>query len=498
MDTIKGHTIDVSLVASFPARLAYRYKAIPLNKDKNRLYVAMGDPHDVHACDDLRMVFHAEIVPVEASPREIETALRALYGVGAETVDQLVSEQAPRAVSKTAEPSAPGDGTALIKLVNQIIAEAHAARATDIHLEPFEEDTVIRYRIDGILHQVPTPPALKRFAPEIISRIKVMADMNIAERRLPQDGVIRFQAGIEEIDIRVSTLPVIHGESVDLRLLPKRQTALGLESLGVPEQYLAIVESLIRKPHGIVLVTGPTGHGKTTTLYACLTKINSVDKKIITIEEPVEYSIKGVNQVPVNAKIGLTFAQGLRSILRQDPDVIMVGEIRDQETAEIAIRASLTGHLVFSTLHTNDASGAATRLIDMGIEPYLVASSVEAIIAQRLVRKLCPACRIPFNPDEGVRKQMGIAACREIFQPGPGCADCRHTGYHGRTGIYELLKIDESIQRRIMEKCSAGDIRSAALERGMTTLRDDGFKKVCAGITSIDEVLRVTQEADAQ
>lgn len=492
-------TADAKLLSLFPARLAYRYKAVPLKKEGNTVFVAMCDPNDVHACDDLRIIFNADVVPVATPASDIAMQLRAMYGVGAETVDELVQEQVlPDHTHVMDNAQSDGDETALVRLVNQIISEAHAARATDIHLEPFDNETIIRYRIDGVLHQVPTPASLKRFAPEIISRIKVMANMNIAERRLPQDGVIRFQAEGDEIDIRVSTLPVIHGESVDLRLLPRRHTGLDLHHLGVPDAYLSVIESLIRKPHGIVLVTGPTGHGKTTTLYACLTKINTVDKKIITVEEPVEYSIKGVNQVPVNARIGLTFAQGLRSILRQDPDVIMVGEIRDQETAEIAIRSSLTGHLVFSTLHTNDAPGAITRLIDMGIEPYLVASSVEAIIAQRLVRRLCPVCRAIFQPSDALRQQFGIPAGTTLFQSGPGCSECRHTGYHGRTGIYELLRIDEPIQSRIMAKCSAGEIKRTALERGMRTLRDDGIEKVCAGITSLDEVLRVTQETDVQ
>jgi type II secretory ATPase GspE/PulE/Tfp pilus assembly ATPase PilB-like protein len=369
-----------------------------------------------------------------------------------------------------------------------------------VHIEPFEDDLFVRYRIDGVLHDVPTPANIKKFQSSIISRVKIMAEMNIAEKRLPQDGRIQFKVGKDSVDIRVSTLPTLYGESIDLRILPKSQMFFSLEELGLPNACLKSVEKLIKKPHGIILVTGPTGHGKTTTLYACLSKINSRDKKIITVEDPIEYQIKGINQVPVHSKIGMTFANGLRSILRQDPDIIMVGEIRDQETAEIAIRASMTGHLVFSTLHTNDSAGAVTRLIDMGIELYLVSSSIEAILAQRLVRLVCPRCRVEDkNPPLSSFEKGGCKGDLKdirIYRAGMGCEECRHTGYKGRTGIYELLLLDEDIRKLVLEKTSAGNIRKLALKKGLRTLRNDGLEKVKAGLTTIEEVLRVTQEEE--
>jgi type II secretory ATPase GspE/PulE/Tfp pilus assembly ATPase PilB-like protein len=325
-----------------------------------------------------------------------------------------------------------------------------------------------------------------------------MANMNIAEKRLPQDGRIQFSMDDEVVDIRVSTLPIIHGESVDLRILPRSQMFIGMEQLGLPKDYLKKIESLIKLSHGIILVTGPTGNGKTTTLYACLSKINTPDKKIITVEDPVEYQLKGINQVPVYGKIGLTFANGLRSILRQDPDVIMVGEIRDNETAEIAIRASLTGHLVFSTLHTNNAPGAITRLVDMGIEPYLVASSIEAVLAQRLLRLVCPKCRVEDNPDKEFLNKIGLQLEDgiKIYKAGAGCEECKHTAYRGRTGIYELLVVEEDMRKQILEKTSTDVIRKAAINKGLRTLRMDGWDKVKAGVTTIEEVMRVTQEGD--
>jgi type II secretory ATPase GspE/PulE/Tfp pilus assembly ATPase PilB-like protein len=348
-----------------------------------------------------------------------------------------------------------------------------------------------------VLHEVPVPAAIKSFENVIVSRIKIMSEMNIAEKRLPQDGRIKHVLNGEEIDIRVSTIPTIWGESVDLRILPRQRVLLGLEQLGVDPSDLARMEKLIKLPHGIILVTGPTGSGKTTTLYASLSKINSLDKMIITIEDPVEYQLKGINQIQVKPKIGLTFAEGLRSILRQDPNIIMVGEIRDPETAEIAIRASLTGHLVFSTLHTNDACGAITRLIDMGIPPYLVSSSVEAALAQRLVRKLCPKCRVEYKPETEALLEAGIDPATlgntRIYKPSvEGCAACGFMGYKGRTGIYEFLLIDDEIRKLILEKGSVGAIKQKAVALGMKTLSMDGWNKVMAGITSLDEVLRVT------
>jgi type II secretory ATPase GspE/PulE/Tfp pilus assembly ATPase PilB-like protein len=384
--------------------------------------------------------------------------------------------------------------------VNQIIGEAYKERATDIHMEPMENDLRIRYRVDGALHQTPVPPHLKRFQAAIISRIKVMANMDIAERRLPQDGRINVRASGAEIDVRVSTIPTAYGESVSLRLLTRSSIFLGLESLGLNKSDETIVRKLVKLPHGIILVTGPTGSGKSTSLYAFLSTINSIDQRIITIEEPVEYELPGVNQISVKSEIGLTFASGLRHILRQDPDVIMVGEVRDLETAEIAIRAALTGHLVFSTLHTNDAPGAITRLIDMGIEPFLVSSSVEALIAQRLIRTICTICKEEYKPEPELLHEIGFPAQdigRVKFFRGRGCEDCRFTGFKGRSAIYEILVMSEALRPMVIERASSTAIKQAAVARGMKTLRDDGWDKVKLGLTTVEEVARVTQEDEA-
>lgn len=496
VEPLTTRTIDAAVAELIPAKLAYRHLMAPLSREGNTLTIAVADPFDVRAFDEVRLITECDLIPVLAAEAEIVKALKRIYGVGAETVEQLLASSDQPAVAAASVVVQPAEDTSIISFVNQIIREACHDRATDIHIEPFEDDLIIRYRIDGVLHQIPTPASLKRFQPEIISRIKIMAEMNIAEKRLPQDGRILFAVDGEHVDLRVSTLPILHGESIDLRILPRSQMFMSLEQLGLPPDHLEKMERLITRPHGIILVTGPTGNGKTTTLYACLSKINSVDKKIITVEDPVEYQLKGINQVPVHARIGLTFANGLRSILRQDPDVIMVGEIRDQETAEIAIRASLTGHLVFSTLHTNDAPGAVTRLIDMGIEPYLVSSSIEAILAQRLIRLLCPACKVEHRPDAAVltRLRFPLEPGDRIFKAGAGCEQCRHTGYKGRTGIYEFVLMDDDMRRISLEKTSSGNLKKEAMRKGMRTLRDDGWRKVKQGVTGIDEVIRVTQE----
>jgi type II secretion system protein E len=502
---LAGENIDHSLAQKIPAKFAYRYKMLPVRRENNCLTVAVTDPMDLHALDDVRLLLQCDIKAVLCHEKEVVKALKEMYGVGAETMEQLSEtgqeSDGETGTVETGESADDTDDASIIKFVNQIIREAYDDRATDIHIEPFEDDLIVRYRVDGILHEIATPPSIKRFQSAIISRIKIMADMNIAEKRHPQDGRIQFKAGNETIDLRVSSLPILHGESIDLRILPRSQMYLSLEQLGLPEVYLQTIAGLIQKPHGIMLVTGPTGHGKTTTLYACLSRINTPDKKIITVEDPVEYQLKRVNQMPVHHKIGMTFANGLRSILRQDPDVIMVGEIRDQETAEIAIRASLTGHLVFSTLHTNDAAGAITRLVDMGIEPYLVSSSVDAILAQRLVRLVCPKCRQQHTLEYDYIVKNGLAIGDEkpgesvtVYVAGKGCEECRHTGYKGRTGIYELITLDEDLRRLVLEKTSSGVIKKRALSEGMTTLRQDGWRKVRSGATTIDEIMRVTQE----
>ncbi len=484
-----------------PVKFASRYKIFPLKIEKKSITVAMADPLDVRIQDDLRFLTDLKPIPVIASEKDIVRAIRHYYGIGAETIDEMVAadQKIPIELFQDKEEDLEklAEDPTIIKFVNQIILEAYQNRATDIHIEPFKDELKIRYRIDGVLHETTTPAAMHAFQQSIISRIKIMADMNIAEHRLPQDGRIKLNVGKERLDLRVAIIPTIYGESIDLRILPHSQMMLGLKQLGLSRSYLEKTEVLIHLSHGIVLVTGPTGHGKTTTLYACLSKINSPEKKIITIEDPVEYRLRGVNQIQIRPKINLVFANGLRAILRQDPDVIMVGEIRDLETAEIAIRASLTGHLVFSTLHTNDACGAITRLIDMGIEPYLVSSSVEAVLAQRLVRLLCNECKEEYKPEVDIFKKMGFDIQKKvtIYKAGKGCEQCRYTGYKGRTGIYELLIInDEELKQLILERVPAGVIKKKAQSLGMKTLKQDGWDKIQKGVTSVEEVLRVAQQ----
>jgi type II secretory ATPase GspE/PulE/Tfp pilus assembly ATPase PilB-like protein len=403
----------------------------------------------------------------------------------------------------SADIDATDEDASVVKFMNQIIWEAHQQGSTDIHIEPMEKDLRIRYRIDGVLHQTPVPPQIKRFQSAIIARIKVMAKLDIAEKRLPQDGRIGVRIKGEDIDIRVSTMPTTYGESVSLRLLMRSQALMGLANLGLRPMDEKLLQKIIHKPYGIVLVTGPTGSGKSTSLYAYLNTINSVDKRIITAEDPIEYEMKGVNQVQMKPEIGLNFAQTLRAILRQDPDVIMVGEIRDGETAEIAIQAALTGHLVFSTLHTNDAASGFTRLLDMGVEPFLVASSIEALVAQRLVRRLCTHCKVPANDlDLELLKETGFPVHElennTIYEP-VGCEECRSSGYAGRTGIYEVLVVNDHIRPLIVNHSPASAIKHVAIgKNGMRTLRDDGWSKVLAGVTTVEEVIRVSEEDEDQ
>jgi len=496
--------IDAEICARVPTKAVFQHNVMPMRMEKGCLLVATNDPFDLPMVECLRMASKSRI-RLALSPRsDIQKALKRYYGVGAETLDELLQKNVvdlDMADATVAKQDVANDDqeASVVKFVNQIIAEAYKERSTDIHLEPMENDLRIRYRVDGVLHQVPVPAQLKRFQSAIISRIKVMANMDIAERRLPQDGRINVRSSGAEIDVRVSTIPTPYGESVSLRLLMRNSIFLGLDKLGLSDSDIKIIRKLVDLPHGIILVTGPTGSGKSTSLYAFLSTINSIDQRIITIEEPIEYELPGVNQMQVRADIGLTFASGLRHILRQDPDVIMVGEIRDLETAEIAIRAALTGHLVFSTLHTNDAAGAVTRLLDMGIEPFLVSSSVEAIIAQRLVRTLCPSCKQPYTPEPELLKEVGCPAQSEgtTFYRARGCEECRFTGFRGRMGIYEILVIHESLRPLIIERASSSVIKHAACAGGMKTLRDDGWAKVRAGLTTVEEVARVTHEDEA-
>jgi type II secretion system protein E len=489
-------TVTPEAQKKISTKVAFQYVVMPTKVENNVLQIAVSNPFDAALLNAVQFNARCAVQFGLAPKAEIEKALKKYYGVGAETLDQMEEEDPLDLVIDDREITETDQEASVIKFVNQVIWEAYKDRATDIHFEPSEDELRIRYRIDGILHQTPMPPQLKRFQSALISRIKVMSGMNIAEKRLPQDGRINVRIKGEELDIRVSTVPTVYGESVSLRLLTRGKIFLSLEKLGFAPKDEQAIREIILKPHGILLVTGPTGSGKSTSLYAFLSTINSVHKRIITIEEPVEYELKGINQIAVRSDIGLTFAMGLRHILRQDPNVIMVGEIRDLETAEIGIRAALTGHLVFSTLHTNDAPSAFTRLIDMGIEPFLVASSVEAVIAQRLVRTICPHCKVEQKVEKSFLQKIGFPE-EEIdtakFWRGAGCEECRQLGYQGRMGIYELLLVNEAVRPLIMSRANATTIAQRAMEHGMRTLRTDGWNKVRAGQTTIEEVLRVTQ-----
>src|SRR5437667_2629398 len=478
-------------------KVAFQYSVLQTAVSNRAVQVSVSNPFDTAMLNSVRFDPHSPVHFALATKGEIEKALKKYYGVGAETLDELAEDEPLELlVGEDKEITESDQEASVIKFVNQVIWEAFKDRATDIHFEPAEDELRIRYRIDGILHQTPMPPQLKRYQAALISRVKVMSGMNISEKRLPQDGRINVRIKGEEIDIRVSTVPTVYGESVSLRLLTRGKIFLSLEKLGFSAKEEAAIREIIIKPHGIMLVTGPTGSGKSTSLYAFLSTINSIQKRIITIEEPVEYELKGINQIAVRSDIGLTFAMGLRHILRQDPNVIMVGEIRDLETAEIAIRAALTGHLVFSTLHTNDAPSAFTRLIDMGIEPFLVASSVEAIMAQRLVRTICSHCKTEQKVERSYLRRIGFPAdeieTAKLYH-GTGCEDCRQLGYQGRMGIYELLILNEGLRPLILNRAPASTIAQKAMEFGMPTLRTDGWNKVRNGQTTIEEVLRVTQ-----
>ena len=489
--------LDPQVIDLVPAELALRHQALPLTETPTSLRVAVADPFNVVAAEDIRMVTSREVELVFSSPSQIRRFVEEYYTrrMLADTTENDV-QVLDEIENEIGDLERMAKEATVVKLVNLILRQAVQERASDVHVEPFERGMQVRYRIDGILHQVPSPP--QRLQAAIISRLKIMADLDIAERRKPQDGRIKTRISGREVDIRVSTVPTLYGESVVLRLLDRSAMDYTLADIGMLPETHDRVQQLIRLPHGMMLATGPTGSGKTTTLYASLRAVFSSEKKILTIEDPIEYQLHGVNQIQVHPQIGLTFATGLRSIVRQDPDIIMVGEIRDAETAEIAIHSALTGHLVFSTLHTNDAASAVTRLLEMGIAAYLVASSVEAVVAQRLVRTICPHCKEPRG-DMGtmLRKlpENGFSlADNEVLYAGRGCDYCKYTGYHGRTGIYELLLVDSTIRPLVMGRAPAATIRSAACQQGMRTLREDGWTKVLQGITTVEEVLRVTRQ----
>lgn len=499
---LSGQEIPVEVRTVLPTRILFQHQIIPLRDHHGVLVLATQDPFNIDMLDAVRLLCRKRIQLCLAQQEDILQCLRQYYGVGADTLDAMMAENridldALEEDLDKKDLDEVDQEASVMKFVNQIIWEAYQDRATDIHLEPMENDLRIRYRVDGVLHQTPVPPHLKRFQPAIIARIKVMSNMDIAEKRLPQDGRINVRIKGEEIDVRVSTVPTVYGESVSLRLLTRSSVLLGLDMLGLAPRDRRVIEHLIRLPHGIMLVTGPTGSGKSTSLYAYLSTINSIDKRIITVEDPIEYELAGINQIQVRPEIDLTFAVGLRHILRQDPDVIMIGEIRDGETADIAIRAALTGHLVFSTLHTNDSAGAMTRLLDMGIEPFLVASSIEGIIAQRLVRRICPVCREPIELDKNLLKRSGFPEDEiddAVLYHGTGCEKCRKLGFRGRSAIFEILLMTDEVRKLVIERKDASSIKNLALTQGMRTLRDDGWRKMKEGITTLEEVLRVSQE----
>jgi len=491
--------------SQFPARVLLRHRLLPVEEQGGAVLILTSKVFDTTGIDELRLATGLEFRRALAPSSEIDRCLKEFLGIGADTVQSMVSDADGNGIQvlgqdtyEDVDVTQDADDASVIKFVNQILKEAIELRATDVHFEPFENELRVRYRIDGILQEAAIPQDVRRFQAAIVSRLKILSHLDIAEKRLPQDGRIKLKIEGREIDVRVSVIPMLHGEAVVLRLLDRSAALLGLESLGMSADDRAAFERILGVPHGIVLVTGPTGSGKTTSLYAALSRINTLDRKIITIEDPIEYHLRGVNQIQVSLKAGLTFARGLRSILRHDPDVILVGEIRDHETAEIAVQASLTGHLVFSTLHTNDAPSALTRLVDMEMEPYLIASSLEAVVAQRLVRVICENCKEPFQPADLSALQAELGAdMPDVFYKGRGCRECSGTGYLGRIGIFELMIVTDSIRTHILSRSSSQQIRKLAVEQGMNSLRLDGWRHVTAGRTTIEEVLRVSKDERA-
>ena len=512
--------IDVDVLRAMPGKLVHRQRLVPIRKlpgqleapanGSRTLTVATADPYDVYAFDELRMLTGRKVEPVLAPARDIDDVIKRYYGVGSETLSELVGDDVEIVTDKhvdEGDEEAQAQQASVVKLVNDIMKEAVASRASDVHIEPYERDLRIRYRIDGVLQLANIPPTIRQFQNAIISRIKILSKLNIAEKRLPQDGGFKMKYEGRDIDVRVSVIPMVHGEGVVLRILDKSRVNLRLDTVGMPPQIQQTFNTLINNPHGIVLVTGPTGSGKTTTLYAALNTIVNDELKILTVEDPVEYKLDGINQVETLGRIGLDFARALRSFLRHDPDVILVGEIRDKETATVAIEASLTGHLVFSTLHTNDACSATTRLLDMGIEPFLVTSTIEGVLAQRLIRTICPDCRTFYEPqraDTDLNGQpvyldhLGKPLPPDLgFKPGDklaygaGCRSCRGIGFSGRKGIFELLVMTEALRELVMQRSGASKLIEQARKEGMRFLRDDGWDRVRAGQTTVEEVARV-------
>ncbi len=485
-------------LTKLPASAVYQYNVLPFATGEGTLTVVTSDPFDTTAADGLRLIVGGVVNTALAPREEVEKAVKKYYGVGADAIEKMIEDgrysvdEDIGAMTKI-DVNEMGEEASIVKFVNQIIAEADRQGATDIHIEPQETELRIRYRIDGMLHKVDVPPQLNRLKSAIISRIKVMANLDIAEKRLPMDGRIGIRIAGQDIDIRVSTMPAAYGESISLRLLAKSGNFVKMDDLGFNPRDYAVVNKIIHRPNGIFLVTGPTGSGKSTSLYSFLSEVNRIDVRIMTAEDPIEYHMAGINQVQMQADIGMTFARALRAFLRQDPDIIMVGEIRDRETAEIAINASLTGHMVFSTLHTNDAAGAFPRLIDMGVEPFLIASAVAGVMGQRLCRRLCPNCRREVPLDMKYYTLDVPPAKNTVFEPA-GCDLCTRTGYKGRRALFEVLDVDEDIEGAIVRRENATQIRNISLSKGMKTLREDGWAKVFAGVTSVKEIMRVTED----
>ena len=491
--------VEKEVLSLFPARLLLKEELLPLQRSNGSVDIATSRLFATQGLDTLKSLTGLKLNPVLAPSEAIQREIKKRLGVGADTIDTLKDDASFQVVndelSVDTDLENAAEDASIIRFVNQVLSDAIDLRATDIHLEPFENELQIRYRIDGVLQDVPVPSEIKRFQPAIVSRVKILSHLNIAEKRLPQDGRIKLKVRQGEVDVRVSIIPMLHGEAVVMRLLRQDGSIPGLNQIGMAERELGLFEQILEMPHGIFLVTGPTGSGKTTTLYTALNTINDTVRKIITVEDPVEYQIRGINQIQVSEKSGLTFARGLRAILRHDPDVVLIGEIRDEETARIAIQASLTGHLVFSTLHTNDAPSAMTRLIDMGIEPYLVASSLEGVLAQRLIRTLCTHCRVVDTSErvQALRESLKMAPETVLYQA-TGCRECRQTGYHGRRAIFEMMAISHPIRQKILQHCSSGELKQIAQKEGMRTLSQDGWRMVEAGVTTPDEILRVTKD----
>jgi len=492
---------DRDLTSRFPARLLLKEELLPLREHNGCLEVALCRLFAEPGLDSLKAFTRLEIKPVLAPGEALRREIKKHLGVGADTLNLLEQEEGFQLLKEESEDQGDlekaAEDASIIRFVNQILSDAVSLRTSDIHVEPFEHELRIRYRIDGLLQEVPVPAQIKRFQPAIVSRIKILSNLDIAEKRVPQDGRIKIRVKHSDIDIRVSVIPMVHGEAVVLRLLRQDSGLIGLQALGMADRDRELFQRVLDMPHGIALVTGPTGSGKTTTLYAALSQINDSIRKIITIEDPVEYQLKGINQIQVSEKAGMTFARGLRAILRHDPDVVLVGEIRDRETAQIAVQASLTGHMVFSTLHTNDAPGALTRLVDMGVEPYLVASSLEAVLAQRLVRVLCPHCKEEDHSQRtlALRERISILKEAKIYR-NVGCKECRMTGFSGRQALFELMPMSTAIRQILLRGGSSLDIKEAARREGMSTLLEDGWRSVCNGVTTPSEVLRVSKEEE--